>query len=191
MAYSQSPNDDNNGNANSSHLNYNNSNTDPSHPIYNGGIQDSNHPDYRDFSSLLGPPYQQQTGFNQHAYNQNAQQQHGHAWNPGLYPNFEEATPVELFPYANHICVPYGNHGHQQQHGYHGYHLQQYPPQYNNMMHPHPQFIPVMLGRQEDIEKNAEAILENKDLWGKFNQLGTEMIITRSGRQVNDLSTDF
>lgn len=33
----------------------------------------------------------------------------------------------------------------------------------------------------EDLE-NIKATLESRDLWDRFNELGTEMIITKSGR---------
>jgi len=32
------------------------------------------------------------------------------------------------------------------------------------------------------IDLGVRATLENKDLWMKFNELGTEMIVTKNGR---------
>ncbi|GFO08954.1 T-box transcription factor tbx2 [Plakobranchus ocellatus] len=32
------------------------------------------------------------------------------------------------------------------------------------------------------VDKNIKVTLDNRDLWGKFHSLGTEMIITKTGR---------
>lgn len=37
-------------------------------------------------------------------------------------------------------------------------------------------------GGGETVDKNIKITLENRDLWGKFHALGTEMIITKTGR---------
>lgn len=41
-----------------------------------------------------------------------------------------------------------------------------------------------MLGpsQTESLDKNIKITLENRDLWQKFHSLGTEMIITKTGR---------
>ena len=41
-----------------------------------------------------------------------------------------------------------------------------------------------MLGgpTSEGMDKNLKITLENRDLWAKFSTLGTEMIITKTGR---------
>ena len=45
---------------------------------------------------------------------------------------------------------------------------------------------PKRLGGQCDaVDKNIKVVLENRDLWGKFHALGTEMIITKTGRLVH------
>lgn len=43
-----------------------------------------------------------------------------------------------------------------------------------------------MLGgtQGEAMDKNLKITLENRDLWTKFSSLGTEMIITKTGRYV-------
>ena len=38
--------------------------------------------------------------------------------------------------------------------------------------------------QREHRDKNIKIILENRDLWTKFHSLGTEMIITKTGRLV-------
>jgi hypothetical protein len=35
---------------------------------------------------------------------------------------------------------------------------------------------------QDEVNKNIKIKLENRELWGKFSSLGTEMIITKTGR---------
>lgn len=39
-------------------------------------------------------------------------------------------------------------------------------------------------GQADTVDKNIKVTLENRDLWGKFHSLGTEMIITKTGRWV-------
>lgn len=41
---------------------------------------------------------------------------------------------------------------------------------------------PVMEPEDDGIEDDPKVCLESKDLWEKFHQLGTEMVITKSGR---------
>ncbi len=40
----------------------------------------------------------------------------------------------------------------------------------------------LMPGPRDTRDKNIKLALENQDLWQKFHSLGTEMIITKSGR---------
>ena len=40
-------------------------------------------------------------------------------------------------------------------------------------------------------DKNIKVTLDNRDLWRKFHTLGTEMIITKSGRYVPAFSLPF
>ncbi|XP_059139250.1 T-box-containing protein TBX6L-like isoform X2 [Physella acuta] len=43
----------------------------------------------------------------------------------------------------------------------------------------------VLSGSQADtVDKNIKVTLENRELWGKFHSLGTEMIITKTGRRM-------
>uniref|UniRef100_A0A2C9JVX2 T-box domain-containing protein n=2 Tax=Panpulmonata TaxID=977775 RepID=A0A2C9JVX2_BIOGL len=43
----------------------------------------------------------------------------------------------------------------------------------------------VLTGSQSDtVDKNIKVTLENRELWGKFHSLGTEMIITKTGRRM-------
>lgn len=42
--------------------------------------------------------------------------------------------------------------------------------------------------RDQRPDKNIKMTLDNRDLWRKFSSLGTEMIITKSGRQVTSFS---
>ncbi|XP_012940912.1 T-box-containing protein TBX6L, partial [Aplysia californica] len=39
-------------------------------------------------------------------------------------------------------------------------------------------------GQSDTVDKNIKVTLENRDLWGKFHSLGTEMIITKTGRRM-------
>ncbi|KAK3606508.1 hypothetical protein CHS0354_041460 [Potamilus streckersoni] len=39
-------------------------------------------------------------------------------------------------------------------------------------------------GQGDSIDKNIKITLENRELWNKFHQLGTEMIITKTGRRM-------
>ena len=59
-----------------------------------------------------------------------------------------------------------------------GYQLHHYPPPNGNALPP-----PAIEDTEED--SNVDLTLENKDLWGRFNQHVTEMIITRAGRYAN------
>ena len=46
--------------------------------------------------------------------------------------------------------------------------------------------------QRDNRDKNIKITLENQDLWNKFHGLGTEMIITKCGRYVqNKLSCRF
>jgi hypothetical protein len=38
-------------------------------------------------------------------------------------------------------------------------------------------------------DENINVTLENRDLWNKFHSLGTEMIITKTGRSVVTIET--
>ena len=46
---------------------------------------------------------------------------------------------------------------------------------------PHHMMMPALPPRPT-LPGNAEAKLENNDLWQQFHKIGTEMIITKSGR---------
>lgn len=61
---------------------------------------------------------------------------------------------------------------------------------------PPPQSIAATTGSSDPVLEercNSEELqhvscrLETKDLWDKFNELGTEMIITKTGRSVNNI----
>ncbi|BFZ18656.1 hypothetical protein BsWGS_21695 [Bradybaena similaris] len=48
-----------------------------------------------------------------------------------------------------------------------------------------PEHKRVLTGSQPDVpDKNIKVALENRDLWAKFHSLGTEMIITKTGRRM-------
>lgn len=68
-----------------------------------------------------------------------------------------------------------------------------YPYQYPNLMYPHfkgyhggylphPPEVPVE--EDDGVKDDPEVSLESKDLWTRFHELGTEMVITKSGRLV-------
>ncbi len=98
---------------------------------------------------------------------------HPNAWNQQNYHQHQDyaTSPVADFaPYNHQYGMPY-NHYHPQQEGYH--------------LHHYPTHDPMAMGQQDlndDGDTKTEVILENEDLWKKFNQQGTEMIITRVGR---------
>lgn len=51
----------------------------------------------------------------------------------------------------------------------------------NNGMRPPPNGMPLEL-EDDGVEDDPKVILESKDLWERFHHLGTEMVITKSGR---------
>ncbi|XP_064620612.1 T-box transcription factor TBX3-like [Lineus longissimus] len=59
---------------------------------------------------------------------------------------------------------------------------QQFGPYAHMGMSDHKRLLPHH--QQEDTNKNIKIKLENRDLWQKFHSLGTEMIITKTGRRM-------
>lgn len=44
--------------------------------------------------------------------------------------------------------------------------------------------MPVKEDEDDGVKDDPEVCLESKDLWTRFHELGTEMVITKSGRLV-------
>ncbi|KAG8180684.1 hypothetical protein JTE90_006740 [Oedothorax gibbosus] len=68
-----------------------------------------------------------------------------------------------------------------------------YPYQYPNLLYPHfkgyhggylPHLPEVPVEEDDGVKDDPEVSLESKDLWTRFHELGTEMVITKSGRRM-------
>jgi len=56
-------------------------------------------------------------------------------------------------------------------------------PSFSGPVDTHKRMLGAGSGGQGDaMDKNLKITLENRDLWSKFSSLGTEMIITKTGR---------
>ena len=129
-------------------------------------------PQYRDYAvpSAISPDYlgngHQQNGYTEsqtHELLWNAAPSIGHYQNsyisqhsgsPEMLPNFQQPLSHQSYPQQS-------------------YEQHYYPPSAPYGCH---------LQLDDPADQNVEVQLENKELWQRFNQHGTEMIITKAGR---------
>ncbi|EDV21597.1 Tbx2/3 protein [Trichoplax adhaerens] len=104
---------------------------------------------------------------------------------PSSYPNYANPTASGAF----HNALPYYSNypiGYNQYKGYVMPSSQAGPSPYSI---PFPTYLPpppstINCDAKSKGNEDIKVTLENKDLWDKFHNLGTEMVITRSGRRM-------
>lgn len=114
-----------------------------------------------------------------------------HAHRPADFPVsafLAAAQPASFFPSLGLLPKPLAEHAlsgaaeaglHAALHGHHHHHS--HPQQQQAAAAAHLRALK-SLEPEEEVEDDPKVILEAKELWDQFHKLGTEMVITKSGR---------